>query len=118
MLPAAIAGATLATIWFIGQFHGVISATTPIGSWTTLFLPVLSSNSKPFSASIVDIEMAEAGARLRGLRERDRRAHLLGDRLGDVGDALLIFLDDALEQRDAGRPSRSARSSRTPCGRP
>ena len=30
--PAAIAGATLATIWFIGQFHGVISATTPIGS--------------------------------------------------------------------------------------
>ena len=30
--PAAIAGATLQTIWLIGQFHGVISATTPTGS--------------------------------------------------------------------------------------
>ena len=30
--PAAIAGATFAAIWFSGQFHGVISAHTPIGS--------------------------------------------------------------------------------------
>jgi len=44
----------LATIWFIGQFHGVMSATTPIGSNTTLFLPVDSSSSKPFSASMVE----------------------------------------------------------------
>jgi hypothetical protein len=31
--PASSAGATLSAIWFIGQFHGVISATTPMGSW-------------------------------------------------------------------------------------
>jgi hypothetical protein len=30
--PAAIAGATLQAIWLMGQFHGVISATTPTGS--------------------------------------------------------------------------------------
>ena len=32
--PAAMAGATLQTIWFSGQFQGVISPTTPIPSWT------------------------------------------------------------------------------------
>ncbi len=30
--PAAMAGATLAAIWLIGQFHGVIMPTTPTGS--------------------------------------------------------------------------------------
>jgi hypothetical protein len=29
--PARIAGMTFSTIWFIGQFHGVISAQTPMG---------------------------------------------------------------------------------------
>ena len=52
-LPAAMAGATLAQIWFIGQFQGVMSATTPMGSNTTLFLPVDSSSSKFFRASSV-----------------------------------------------------------------
>ena len=31
--PASSAGATLSAIWFIGQFHGVMRPTTPIGSW-------------------------------------------------------------------------------------
>ena len=52
VLPAASAGATLATIWFIGQFHGVISATTPIGSCTTRLLPAFSVNSNSLSAAI------------------------------------------------------------------
>ena len=30
--PAAIAGRTFSVTWFIGQFHGVISPTTPTGS--------------------------------------------------------------------------------------
>ena len=30
--PAASAGTTLAATWFMGQFHGVISAQTPTGS--------------------------------------------------------------------------------------
>ncbi len=37
--PAAIAGATLQTIWLIGQFHGVISPTTPIGSRAIRVVP-------------------------------------------------------------------------------
>ena len=42
--PVASAGATLAAIWLIGQFHGVISAQTPIGSRTIRVLPRCSSN--------------------------------------------------------------------------
>jgi hypothetical protein len=37
--PAASAGATLAAIWFNGQFQGVISAHTPIGSRSTIIDP-------------------------------------------------------------------------------
>ena len=49
--PAARAGATLAPIWFSGQFQGVISAQTPTGSRTTVVELTFSSNSKFFSAS-------------------------------------------------------------------
>ena len=43
--PVASAGATLAAIWFIGQFQGVISAHTPMGSCRIVLpLPVLDSN--------------------------------------------------------------------------
>jgi hypothetical protein len=31
--PAASAGITLRQTWFIGQFHGVIRAQTPFGSY-------------------------------------------------------------------------------------
>ena len=34
--PVASAGATLEAIWFSGQFHGVISPQTPIGSRRTI----------------------------------------------------------------------------------
>ena len=37
--PASSAGATLQAIWFIGQFHGVISPQTPIPSCTIRVLP-------------------------------------------------------------------------------
>jgi hypothetical protein len=37
--PAAIAGATLQTIWFNGQFHGVIMPTTPMPSLTIRLPP-------------------------------------------------------------------------------
>ncbi len=43
--PVARAGPTLAQIWFIGQFQGVMKPTTPIGSFTTRDLPRSSSNS-------------------------------------------------------------------------
>ncbi len=42
--PAASAGATLQAIWLIGQFHGVISAHTPIGSLTSSVVPISCSN--------------------------------------------------------------------------
>ena len=37
--------ATLQAIWLIGQFHGVIMPTTPIGSRTIIVRPLASSNS-------------------------------------------------------------------------
>ena len=40
--PAARAGATLQTIWLSGQFHGVMSPQTPIGSFTTRVVPRVS----------------------------------------------------------------------------
>ncbi|OWK22462.1 hypothetical protein AJ88_09945 [Mesorhizobium amorphae CCBAU 01583] len=43
--PAAMAGATLQTIWLSGQFQGVISAQTPIGSLTTMVPPRFSEKS-------------------------------------------------------------------------
>ena len=52
VLPAARAGATLQTIWFSGQFHGVISPHTPIGSLTTSVVPRRSSNGKVSNTSI------------------------------------------------------------------
>ena len=42
--PVASAGATLEATWFSGQFHGVISPQTPIGSRRTIPLPMRSSN--------------------------------------------------------------------------
>ena len=42
--PAAMPGATLQTIWLIGQFHGVIRPTTPIGSRAIRVEPSTSSN--------------------------------------------------------------------------
>ena len=55
VLPAAMQGAILAQIWLSGQFHGVIAATTPIGSCTKrAFAPGTgASHSKPSSASSV-----------------------------------------------------------------
>ena len=52
MQPVASAGYTLQAIWLIGQFHGVISPHTPIGSLTTNVEPCCSSNSKFFSTSM------------------------------------------------------------------
>jgi hypothetical protein len=42
--PAASAGATLQAIWFTGQFHGVMSPQTPIGSRRIRVEPRSSSN--------------------------------------------------------------------------
>ena len=42
--PVASAGATLDATWFSGQFHGVISPQTPIGSRRTIPSPIRSSN--------------------------------------------------------------------------
>ena len=52
MQPAASAGATLTATWFIGQFQGVMSPQTPIGSLTISVPRLRSSNSNVFSARI------------------------------------------------------------------
>ena len=46
MHPVARAGATLHAIWFIGQFQGVMSPQTPIGSFAIRVVPRTSSNGK------------------------------------------------------------------------
>ncbi len=51
--PAAIAGATLHTIWLSGQFHGVMRAQTPIGSRTMRVSPRISEKAKSSSPLIV-----------------------------------------------------------------
>ena len=43
--PAAKAGATLQTIWLSGQFQGVMSAATPIGSLAMRLVPRTRANS-------------------------------------------------------------------------
>ena len=49
--PVAMAGIAFRTIWFIGQFQGVIHATTPIGSFSVISVLVYSlSNSKSRNA--------------------------------------------------------------------
>ena len=47
--PVAKAGATLQLTWFIGQFHGVIKAHTPIASWRMRVLPRELSHAKSLS---------------------------------------------------------------------
>ena len=78
--PAARAGATLQAIWLSGQFHGVISAHTPIGSRTTSVVPISSSKSNSASTRAGREEVTEAGAGLGPLRHPQRRAHLPADR--------------------------------------
>ena len=50
--PVASAGNTFTAIWLSGQFHGVISPHTPIGSRRNSVWPFNSSNLKFFSTSI------------------------------------------------------------------
>jgi hypothetical protein len=82
--PAASAGATLAVIWYSGQFHGVISAQTPIGSLRT-WMPLTSLLEGEIAqhldrhADMLDPEVALPGA-----GKADRRAHLGDDRLGEL----------------------------------
>ena len=45
--------------------------------------------------------MGDADRRLSALREAGGRAHLLGDRLGDIAEPLLVLGLDALQQVDA-----------------
>ena len=82
--PAASAGTTFAATWFIGQFQGVISAHTPTGSMTRRVVPRRSSNLKVFSTSIMALMCPTPMRGLRALGERDGRAHLGGDGLGDL----------------------------------
>ena len=51
--PVAMAGATLQTIWLIGQFHGVIMPITPIGSRAISVEPCIHSNLKSSRSAIM-----------------------------------------------------------------
>ena len=123
MQPVASAGKTFTAIWFIGQFHGVIRPQTPIGSLTISVAPRCSSNVKLFSTSIAVVRWPGPRPHLEALGQGGRRAHLLGDRRGQVAGALLgIPRGCAPAPRAAprgwsatrsGRPSRAAVTARS-----
>ena len=99
--PAASAAATLQPTWFIGQFHGVISAHTPTGSRTTRVLLTTSSNACSRSTDSASRRCASPAAACAWRASADRRAHLARDRLGQLALAALVDRDHAFEQRDA-----------------
>ncbi len=85
--PAASAGATLQAIWFAGQFHGVMRPHTPTGSRTTPVVPCIFSNSKSFRTPSATMKWPRPDGACSGVGDlRERRAHLLGDRLRQVGE--------------------------------
>ena len=100
--PVASAGATLQAIWFSGQFHGVIRPQTPIGSLTISVAPRCSSNSKFFEH--LDGGRARWPMPIgpgRAAASAGRRAHFLGDRVGEVAEALLVLGQDRLQHLQA-----------------
>ncbi len=101
MQPAASAGATLAAIWLSGQFHGVMNAQTPIGSYSMRLVPTSSANSNASSALAVAMKWPMPDGAWARLASERRRAHLAADRGGDVAHARLVDLDDPAEQGEA-----------------
>jgi hypothetical protein len=76
--PAAMAGATLHTIWLSGQFHGVMSAATPMASCTTRVLPRCDSNSK-FSSAVMVASRCTRPAKVWASRAQLRGAPISSD---------------------------------------
>jgi hypothetical protein len=111
---ASIAGITFSVTWFIGQFHGVISPTTPIGSHEIMVVgamrPSGRMNSKLRKASMKVCDVIGADPDLIGQRHVLRGAHFMGDRPGHVGRPALIDRQDLF---DIGQPFRRGR--RRPC---
>ena len=116
--PTARAGTTLHAIWLIGQFHGVMNAQTPIGSFVehgraaVLLEPVVLQHLDPGH------DVAHADRRLRLHREPAGGPHLLGDRRRDVRVTLLILGEDVLEELDPVLAGGRARRWRTPASPP
>ena len=99
--PAASAGATLQTIWFSGQFHGVIRAATPTGSLTIMRRAAEAAELIGFERLDRRLEMHPPGPDLRVAGERQGRAHFARHRLGEIVGAGVVAVEDALEQREA-----------------
>ena len=96
MQPVASAGATLEAIWLSGQFHGVISPQTPIGSRRTIPSPsALRTRSSRAPGGF--LEMEQRDGRLALGRERDRRAHLQRHHPRQFRQARPKTLDDLLK---------------------
>ena len=99
--PAASAGTTFAATWFIGQFHGVISAHTPdrLLDQPRRAAQLFELEGLQDLDHGADVSHPDAGLRTFG--ERDGRAHLGPDRLGDLVVMSIIRPENALEQGEA-----------------
>ena len=133
--PVASAGKTLTEIWFNGQFHGVISPQTPIGSLTMVVSPRCSLKEKFFERLDGRRQVAETEPDLWPGRQPCGCTHLLGHGLGEIACAVLVFGQDRVENlepllarrhrpgrerppRGLRRPCPRRRPNRSRCGQP
>ncbi len=101
MHPAASAGATLQTIWFSGQFHGVIRAATPIGSRDDQGRSVAAGECIGFQRLDRRLEMHPSGPDLGVAGEGERRAHLARHRFGEILGAGVVAIENPPQKCEA-----------------
>ena len=90
---------TLSAIWFIGQFHGVIRPTTPMGSSAIWVVGGMGAKgADPFDLVKGGEEVVQVPRQAGGLRAAghvDGRAHFHRNGGGEVFDAGLVLFKDA-----------------------
>ena len=107
--PPAAPGSPSASTWFIGQFHGVIRPTTPIGSSAIRsFGRMGAKRADPFDMVKGGEEVLQVPGQACGLvvaRHVDGRAHFQADGMGHLFLARVVLLQDAFDhgaRRSAG----------------
>ena len=98
--PAANAGATLHAIWLMGQFQGVISPQTPIGSRTMRLSPMAVSNSRLARTSRVTMKWPSPAVAWARCASQSGAPDLGTDDLAEIVETGGPDLDDAVQQRE------------------
>jgi hypothetical protein len=96
--PAASAGATFVTIWFSGQFHGVIKSDDADRLADDARAAALLLELEGLERLDGSLEMRPARPHLRVARELKRCAHFVGYDLGNFFGAFVVQRQDFLQQ--------------------